>query len=512
MQLDESHAELKSKMQEYLAGEASATDLKHASAPLGVYQQRNDQFMARLRITGGHLTLADLRTVAGVITSNGIGYAHLTTRQDIQLQDVPAEQVCDVVQTCNGKGLPFRGGGGNTFRNIAASPASGIGADSLFDVMPYAKSLNDLILGWDKAFQLPRKLKIGFYDSPSEELAAAVQDLGFAAKVVDGKPGFKVYGGGGMGRESAVGVTLFDFLPAYLVPKCALAMTELFYDHGNRENRNQARIRFIVKRLGEGRFVELFQEYFAEADPQVALFPGWELDLTQELAALQSSPGEAPDNADYRNWLARAVSPTRFDDDVVTVRVFVPGGDLLAAQLGSLAELAEKCGGSFLRLTPAQDVLVPLVRRDSLPSVYRFLKTAFPATDVLLDSLVGHVVTCVGSTVCKIGILDSPAAGEAVARSLDGMLAKRPELGPAAATRVVDCIRISGCPNSCAGHPIARVGLQGQKARIGQAMEPVYQVFARPGDALAISEPVGGLVKEPDIADTVRELILAQLK
>ena len=511
MQLDESHAALKSKMQEYLAGEASATDLKHASAPLGVYQQRNDLFMARLRITGGHLDLTDLRTVVEVIANNGIGYAHLTTRQDIQLQDVPAENVCDVVQTCNGRGLPFRGGGGNTFRNIAASPASGIGADGLFDVMPYAKSLNDLILDWDKAFQLPRKLKIGFYDSPGEELSAAVQDLGFAARVVDGKRGFKVYGGGGMGRESAVGVTLFDFLPVDRVPACTLAMTELFYDHGNRENRNQARIRFIVKRLGEQKFVELFQEYFAKADPQTGSFPAWDPDLAEAVAALQIPPGEEPSAQSYRDWVARAVSPTHFGADIATVRVFFPGGNLSAAQLGSLADLAELCGCSFLRLTPTQDVLVPLIRRDALPSVYSFLKSAFPETDVLLDSLVGHVVTCVGSTVCKIGILDSPAAGECVARALDEMLAKHPDLGPVAATEVLDCIRISGCPNSCAGHFVAKIGLQGQKTKVDGVMEPVYQVFTRSGDALAISEPVGGLVMEAEIADTVRELILAQL-
>jgi sulfite reductase beta subunit-like hemoprotein len=511
MAFETSHVELKEKMPQFLTGDVSPSDLKHASAPLGIYQQRNDLFMTRIRITGGHLTVPQARGIAGIVRSHGIGYGHLTTRQDIQLQDVPAEHVLDVVADCSQHGLHFRGGGGNTFRNVAMTPTAGFGADALFDVLPFAKSLTDLIFTWEKAFVLPRKIKIGFFDSPADEMRAAVQDLGFLAKVVDGKPGFKVYGGGGMGRESTVGLLLFDFLPADQVPRCALAMTELFSDHGNRENRNQARIRFIVKRLGEDGFKALFQEYFDRLVPEISEFPAWQFDVAAEAAALPVATAAPCDCPDYAKWLARAVSPTQFGEDVVTVRVFVPGGNLSADQLAGLADIAEQCGDSFLRLTPTQDVLLPLVRRTALPNVYGALKATFAGTDVLLDSLVGHLVTCVGSTVCKIGILDSQAAGRAVARRLDQMLAEHPELDAAAATRIVDAIRISGCPNTCGAHVAAEIGMQGQKAKIEEQTEPVYKVFVRAGDGLALAEAESEYVKEVDLPEKVCQLVLANL-
>ena len=508
MPLDKAHSELKDTMRQYLKGDVSAATLKHASAPLGIYQQRNDLFMIRLRITAGHLALADLRTVAKMITDNDIGYAHLTTRQDIQLQDVPAERVCEVVRTCTANGRPVRGGGGNTFRNVAVSPDSGISVDSVFDVMPYARSLNDIILTWDRAFQLPRKLKIGFFDTARDERAAVVQDLGFLAKIVDGEPGFMVYGGGGMGRESALGVTLFDFLPAGQVPRCALAMTELFYDHGNRENRNRARIRFIVKRLGKERFGALFQEYFAKVDPREDSFPAWQLDLTAAAAALPVQPAAPADEGACQSWVARAVSPTRFGEDIVSARIFVPGGDLTAAQLHDLVALAELCGNAFVRLTPTQDVLLPMVRRANLATVYTFLKDAFGGADLLLESFSGHVVTCVGSTVCKIGILNSPAVGAGISERLDQLFCDHPDLDPGIAARVLDAIRVSGCPNSCGGQMTARIGLQGRRTRIDGVSEPVYRIFIRPdGDTLELSTPQDSVVPEGNVPEAVCALV-----
>ena len=202
----------------------------------------------------------------------------MSSRQDVQLHGVPPENVYAAVRSCTENGLPFKGGG-NTFRNILVSPDSGIAPDSIFDVIPHAKSLTDIIFRWDNAFELPRKLKIGFAASEKDEFMAAIQDLGFVAAIKAGKPGFKVYGGGGMGRESAVGIELLDFIPCAQVPQCALAMTEFFYEHGDRTNRNTARIRFLVKRLGKEKFVELFRDYFNRAQKETSPFPARDLDL-----------------------------------------------------------------------------------------------------------------------------------------------------------------------------------------------------------------------------------------
>ena len=495
------HSALKDEIAKFLNGKLSAADLKHSSAPFGIYQQRDNLFMTRIRITGGHLALSELRSIANIIDKNNIAYAHLTTRQDIQLQGVPAENIYATVHDCTEKGLPFKGGGGNTFRNIAVSPDSGIAPDSVFDVVPHAKSLNDIIFTWDKAFELPRKLKIGFASSEKDELMATLQDLGFVAKIKDGKQGFKVYGGGGMGNQSALGIKLFDFIPSEEVPRCALAMTELFYDYGDRNNRNTARIRFIVKRLGNENFLELFNEYFKKTNIDKKDFPRWKLELRTDT---KTSPEQSVD----QNWLKYAVSPTRFGDDIVSVKLFVPNGNLDAGQLKKIASAAELCGCSFVRLTPGQDIILPLVKCSVLTKLHKFLKTELKDIDLTLHSFKGHITCCVGATVCKIGILNSPALGNAIADKLD-----KADIKAELRSKILDMIKISGCPNSCAAHPAACIGMQGQKKKIDGVLENVYKIFLKTDkNKLALAVPEEYLVKQDDIPYRIIKLLKQYFK
>ncbi|MBU8901553.1 MAG: hypothetical protein KOO69_02325, partial [Victivallales bacterium] len=113
------HLVLGEKFADFLNGKLSPADLKHFTAPFGIYQQCNELFMTRVRITGGHLAVSELCDIANIIKKNNINHAHLTTRQDIQLQGVAPENVYTVVRQCTENGLAFKGGGGNTFRNIA---------------------------------------------------------------------------------------------------------------------------------------------------------------------------------------------------------------------------------------------------------------------------------------------------------------------------------------------------------------------------------------------------------
>jgi len=494
------HLILKKELTAFLNKELSAADLKHSTAPFGIYQQRDELFMTRIRITGGHLAVSELRKIADIIDENNISYAHLTTRQDVQLQGVPAENIYATVRSCTESGLPFKGGGGNTFRNIAVSPDSGIAPESVFDVIPHAKSLTDIIFTWDKAFELPRKLKIGFASSERDELMAAVQDLGFVAAVKDGRQGFKGYGGGGMGRESALGIKLFDFISSDEVPRCTLAMTELFYDHGDRNNRNTARIRFIVKRLGKEKFLELFNEYFKNTVFDGKNFPAWKFNLKSETKTF-------PEQSVNQNWLKYAVSPTRFAN-IVSVRIFVPGGNLNADQLRKLADASDLYGASFVRLTPGQDILLPLVHRSALAELYNFLRNELKDIDLTLESFKGHITSCVGATVCKIGILDSPALGNAVAAKLD-----EADIKAESYSKILDMIKISGCPNSCAAHPAAGIGMQGQKKKIDDKLEDVYKIFVkRDNKAFALSEAEDYLVKQDDVPDRVLELLKRNFK
>ncbi len=513
IKLKNKYLELRESVNAYLAGKLSPADLKHCTAPLGIYQQRNELFMARTRITGGHITVAELREIAGIIDENDIAYLHLSSRQDIQLHDVSPENLYKTVHSCTEAGLPFKGGGGNTFRNIAVSPDSGIAPDSVFDVIPCAKSMSDIIFKWDKAFELPRKLKIGFASSEKDEFMAAIQDLGFVAVIVNGKRGFKVYGGGGMGNASSPGIKLFDFIAGDEVPGCTLAMTELFYDHGDRKNRNTARIRFILQRLGKEKFLELFNKYFDKARFEVPGFPAWKFDLEGEAAKLKKFPEQALNDVLYQNWLKYAVSATCFGDDVVSARIFVPGGNLNAGQLRKLAGAADLCGCSFVRLTPGQDILLPLVHRSALPELYKFLQNELPDIDLTLQSFKGHINSCVGAAVCKIGILDSPSLGKDIGAGLDEYFSGKIDFRGEVAAKVLDMIKISGCPNSCAGHPAARIGMQGRKKKIDGKLEAVYKIFVKTDSkAFALAEAEDHFVKANDVPGRVLELVKQNLR
>lgn len=507
----ELYLQLKTKIDEYLSGSITADQLKPFAAPFGIYEQRNGLFMVRIRISGGHITLQSLRDIAGIMEQNKIGSAHLSTRQDIQLHDVPAANIFATMESCDLSGFPFKGGGGNTYRNIIASADSGFGRDSVFDVMPYVDELNSFLRKYEKAFGLPRKLKAGFFSNQSETLNAAVQDLGFVAKTSGGRRGFKVYGGGGMGRESSLGVILFDFLPDSEVLRCATAMTDLFYDHGDRANRNQARIRYILKKLGADEFKKLFNEYYAKT-PVYASSPAAGADYAHLAEKVKrAAMPSVPENW-YDSWKKYAVLPTNIGPDISSVRLYVPYGNLTAAQLVKLAGLGEKLNSGFLRLLPSQDILIPLVHSSSLAEIHHSLLKDFPEIDLTLKSFKGHIVSCVGSGVCKIGILKSPEIADAVGLEMDKLLPVDTLEKVEILRTLTDHVRISGCPNSCAGHPAARIGLQGQKKRIGETTEDVCLLFtglSTSEDALRLSAPAteNEYVKVADIPLKIKALL-----
>jgi len=499
---------LKEAFDGFLAGAVTPEALKPVAAPFGIYQQRNGNFMVRVRVNGGEIACGKLAGLAGILDTTG-GRVHLTSRQDVQLHDVPAARVLDAVLASDRLGLPFKGGGGNTYRNILVSADSGLSEEALFDVYPYAQALNRAMQRCEKAFALPRKLKIGFFTGGHELVRASVQDLGFVAKIRDGQKGFSVYVAGGMGRESSVGLELCGFLPAAHTVRAAVALTELFYDHGDRVNRHQARLRFLLKRLGAEAFQRLYLEYFARTEAAAVRVRA----AAPHDAVIQGLKRgrAATDVAGFPLWEQIAVSATRFGDEVTSVRLFVPYGNLEAGQLRTLAALAEEYGSPTVRLLPTQDILIPLVHRSALPGLYERLRQELADVDLTFSSYKGHLVTCVGASVCKIGIADSPAVGDAIAAVLDRSLPPDTPEKLRLLKAVADGLRISGCPNACSGHPAARVGIECLRRREGEEVKTLGCVFAGTGvgpDGQArLSERLPGEPVSPEqLAQKVLEL------
>jgi len=440
------YSDLKDRIQLFIDGEISSLDFKHDSAPLGIYQQRNDLFMMRLRFTGGHIQTKTMLKIAEIMDLHNVKFSHITSRQDLQLHDVAVENIYPILLDLLAIAIPFRGGGGNTYRNILVSSESGVSKNDVFDVMPYAEALNEFYYSYEKAFDLPRKFKVGFSAGGDDSIKAIMQDLGFIATINNGKRGFIVFGGGGMGKESIVGVKLFDFILEKDFAKCAKAMIDLFYDHGNREDRNSARLRFVLKRLGEDKFTELFYEYFNKS----------ELEL----------------NVDHSSYIEKyAIKNTKLGDNVVSVRLFVPYGNLTSKDLKKVANIAKECSAGFLKLTQAQDIIFPLVNRTSVSFIFTELESVVSEIDLMLHSFKGHFTSCIGASVCKIGVADAPSLCDSISDKVDSYFAESPEVKGALAIDILDKVKVSGCHNGCSGHIVTKIGIKGLKKRIDGVVE-----------------------------------------
>ncbi len=484
----------------FIAGEISATDLKHTSAPFGIYQQKNGKFMVRIRVTGGLLTFKQMQAISQILNDDfNIGFAHLTTRQNIQLHDVPIESVYGIVEKAVELGLIFRGGGGNTYRNVMVSPESAFSDKSFFNVQPYAEEIQNFVYNYDKAYALPRKLKISISCNDEDSALATIQDLGLVATIQNGIKGFKVFVAGGMGRKSSVGVKLIDFLPATEILKVVSAIIELFYDHGNRENRNLARIRFLREKLGNEAFAELFAEYVNK----ITDYPKVDIADQKQNITDFGSAGIADNNA-FELWKTRATSATK-SEGAVSVELFVPNGNFTPKQFEELTAKFEKFSNAALQLTATQNLIIPFVKTESLSGLYNLLNDY--SVNLKGESFNGLVQSCIGSKFCKIGILDTPYYAEKASEALDNYFVGKPKEQAENLKEIISSIKISGCPNSCGAHPSAKLGFQGMKKKIDGVLTDIF--FISEGaeikaDEAKLAEQQAEFIKADLIAESIK--------
>ncbi|HEX2999190.1 MAG TPA: nitrite/sulfite reductase, partial [Armatimonadota bacterium] len=235
------------EVEKYLAGETNAVAFRAYRVPMGVYEQReNDTYMVRVRGAGGVFLPRQVKRIAALAAEFGNGVVHATTRQDLQIHNVAIENTPAIFEHLLEVGLSSRGGGGNTVRNITASPLAGVNPAEPFDVTPYALALTEYLTANRANFNLPRKFKVAFSGDAADSALASVADLGFFAHVRDGVNGFAVYAGGGMGSQPALAVKVADFVPGDAIFAVAEAMKRLFDQEGDRSNRSLARLRFVV--------------------------------------------------------------------------------------------------------------------------------------------------------------------------------------------------------------------------------------------------------------------------
>jgi sulfite reductase (ferredoxin) len=451
---------------DYRAGRVESVKFKSIRVPMGIYEQRaNDTYMVRVRCTGGFLTPRQLKEVAGIARKNNAGYIHITTRQELQIQDIELEDTGKILEQLHEIGLSSRGGGGNTVRNIMASFDSGISDCEAFDVLPYATALTDKLTAEPDSWLLPRKFKISFSSSANDNAHAAFNDLGFIARISGGKRGFKVYLGGSLGVRPMTGHVLFEFLPAEDFLYVAEAAKKLFSRYGNRKNRHRARLRFVFYKHGKEKVAELFQEIFREIkllsiQARAVAYPAFKIDAIK----LQPDPASGPD---FELWKKRYAG-RQGNSNLYSILVPVCKGNLDAERCEALALFLENFGDDTIRFTMRQNIILRNIPVPWLGNIYRFLKDNGFATDkpVILNSM----VACTGADTCRLGICHSKSALEKIIAGL--------EISGLDLDSLKDLnINISGCPNSCGQQSASDLGFYGKVGRTDRIF-PAYTIMA----------------------------------
>jgi sulfite reductase (ferredoxin) len=474
--------ELDSYIKRYLAGDLDAATLKVRRVPFGCYEQRRDgSYMVRIRTTGGELTPLQLRAMAVIASRHGSPSIHITTRQEFQIHDIALEHVIPSMRELLEFGLAARGGGGNTVRNVLVSPDAGVGVDEVFDPSPYAFALTTRLIAEADSWLLPRKFKIAFSNSDADTSYARFNDVGFIAQLRDGQQGFRVYVAGGLGTKPQVGHLLRDFIPVGDVYAVTTAVKCLFDQHGNRKNRNAARLRFLWNSLGEERFRQLYEEQLQLVRDQ-ALAPLVLEDLPTRTIAPDLAPA-ADDSPDFHLWQQRYVEPQK-QPGLFSVLVPVFLGNISEEDAIRLARFLEPFGDSVLRATFGQNLRLRNIPAALLPNVFHVVREIGELASA--PRLLGNSIACTGADTCRLGICRPKGALTAVVEKLT---ASTLDLNPIADFR----LNLSGCPNTCGQHMLADLGFYGNVARRGQQMFPAYAVVAgaRVGDGEArLAQPI----------------------
>jgi sulfite reductase (ferredoxin) len=425
--------------------------------------------MQRIKIPAGGVNASQLETMGELAEEYSDGIAHVTTRQDFQLHYVHIDDTPSVMRRLAAAGITTREACGNSVRNVTACPFAGVCPDEVFDVTPYSRALSKFLLGHPDCQNFGRKFKPAFSGCSQHACGlTSLHDLGLTAKEQDGKIGFEVYVGGGLGAVPYQAKLYDTFIaPEELLP-LAQAIARVFAKHGEKKNRNRARIKFLVQDLG----IEKFKELVVEERKNLPFDPRWTEYVTDAIQAQESAlrpGGDLPTStsADFQRWAKSNTRPQK-QPGYVTVTVALPLGDITADQLRSLADVARQYTKETVRTTVEQNFVLRWVSKSDVPALYEALVAVGlgdPGAGAIVD-----IVACPGTDTCKLGISSS----RGLAAELRTRLAEKSFQMDEAVQNLH--IKISGCFNSCGQHHVADLGFYGVSRKLGGYAVPHFQV------------------------------------
>ncbi|MBC7215581.1 MAG: nitrite/sulfite reductase [Burkholderiaceae bacterium] len=468
-------------------GEISSTQLRMLARIAREFDQPDADLLAQAQATQDALQASQPGLTLAAPPLKW-GYAHFTTRTNVQFNWIPLARAADVMDLLASVQMHGIQTSGNAIRNITCDALAGIAPDEILDTRPFAEILRQWSTLHPEFAFLPRKFKIAFSGAAEDRAATGWYDIGLRVVQSDaGGVGFAVSVGGGMGRTPVIGTVVREFLPWRELLNYTEAVVRVYNRYGRRDNKWKARIKILVKAEGQ-RFIDAVEaEYQAIVTHDGAPHTISDAELARVQAGFAVpplAPANLPSSTDtastaYQRWLTQNVRAHRLPQLAAVTLSFKRAGwapgDADADTLQALADLAERFSAGEARVTHAQNLLLPWVHQSDLPALYaqaRALGLAQPNIGLLTD-----MIACPGGDFCSL----ANARAIPIAAALTELFADIDEvsdLGP------ID-LHISGCINSCGHHHSGHIGILG----VDKDGKEWYQVTLGGSDGSALSGP-----------------------
>jgi ferredoxin-nitrite reductase len=446
-----------------------------------------NSYMCRLRIPNGILKHWQFAGVAELAERYGGGYAHVTTRANLQIREIEPKNAVAMIEAIQDLGLCSRGAGADNIRNVTGTPTAGIDPQELIDTRPYAREWHFHILNDRSLYGIPRKFNVGFDGAGRIPVLEDTNDIGFqAVEVRDGfgvEPGvwFRLRLGGITGHKDFARDTGVVVKPAEAA-LVADAVVRVFIDHGDRTNRLKARLKYVLDAWGFEKFLAAMEEKLGRKlarVPAEATAPRPAFDRTAHIGVhAQKQPG--------LNWIG----------------VALPTGKHTAEQMRGLAAIARDCGDGDIRLTVWQNLLISGVPDDRVAAAQAAIAALGLATEA--SPVRAGLVACTGNKGCKFALADTKGHAEAIATWCEPRVALDQPVN----------IHLTGCHHSCAQHFISEIGLIAAKVERGEseAVEGYHiHVGGGFGPDAVLGREIYHDVKAADAPATVERMLRAYM-
>ncbi|MGB2387344.1 MAG: nitrite/sulfite reductase [Henriciella sp.] len=475
----------------------------------GVYLQMH-AYMLRVAIPYGQLGSAQLRRLAEISEKYDRGYGHFTTRQNIQFNWVELKDIPDVLQDLADVEMHAIQTSGNCIRNVTSDHFAGATADELMDPRPWCEIIRQWSTFHPEFAFLPRKFKIAVTAAAHDRAAIRVHDIGLHMKQQDGTTGFEVHVGGGQGRTPVIAAKVNDFVPESEILDYLEAVMRVYNRFGRRDNKYKARIKILVSETGAEEFSRLVDaEYAAQSAHEKIDLPGDEIERitayfkgpklpTRPLESTAFNDARAAD-PDFDEWAAVNLHPHKQAGYTsVTVSLKPIGGlagDATTDQMMVIADLAEAFGHDDIRVSHAQNIVLPHIALDDLHAIYQRLQRAGLAT--ANESLITDMIVCPGLDYCNLANARSIPVGQDIQKVFADPTYQR-DIGKLH-------INISGCINACGHHHVGHIGILG----VDRKGQEFYQISlgGRADEKAAIGEIAGKALSQEEIPAAIKQII-----